>query len=289
MAGIAGILAGINGTVARLIIQAGLNVFQVTLLRTVGAWILLLAVCLIVDAGRLRVQRSEIVLLTILALVGYFGVPVLYLLAIGHAPVGIGVVLEYLAPVLVALWGRFAQHRHQPWQLWLAVSICLVGLIAITGPTQSTQVELVGVLAGLGAALALAAFYIIGETVAVKRDALSLTCWCYGVAALTSIAIQPRWKFPVPILDESAHHWPLWLLCLYVIVLGTVVPYLLLMGALRRLSATSVVMISLIEPVTAAICAWIVLSQRLSLLQIAGGACVLIGVLIAENARVRQG
>ena len=73
------------------------------------------------------------------------------------------------------------------------------------------------------------------------------------------------------------------MLCLYVVVGGSIAPYLLVAAALRHLPATSVGILGMIEPVIATAVAWLVLSETLNLPQLAGGALVLAGVVAGRD------
>jgi drug/metabolite transporter (DMT)-like permease len=64
------------------------------------------------------------------------------------------------------------------------------------------------------------------------------------------------------------------------------VPYLLVAAALRHLPATSVGIVGMVEPVVAAAVAWLALGEALDATQLAGGALILIGVAMAESARI---
>jgi drug/metabolite transporter (DMT)-like permease len=68
-------------------------------------------------------------------------------------------------------------------------------------------------------------------------------------------------------------------------VLGTVVPFILLVSALHHVPATRVTIVAMLEPVLAAIVAWIWLDEDLAAVQIAGGLIVLIGVILAQTSR----
>lgn len=282
----AGLLAGLNGTASYIVLTSGLAALQLTLLRTVCAFVLLLGICLVAGSRRLRITKAQLVAIAPLAMTGFFGVPILYLIAVSRIPVGVAVLLEYLAPVLVALWARYGQHRAVHWRLWIGLALCVVGLAGVTGVTYSAHINLAGVTAGLGAAILLSVFYVLGERAAGLRDPLSLTCWSYGLAAFASAAVQPWWHFPFRTFDLDSHGFPVWSVCLVIVVLGTVAPYLLLLNALRFLSATSVVTIGLCEPIAAAVCAWIFLNETLSSEQIWGGVLVLAGIATAESASV---
>lgn len=282
---LAAILAGINGTVARLLIHAGLNYSQLTLFRSVGAFIGLSIACILTDIRRLKVTSHEFPSLFIFGLVGFFGVPILYLLAITHLPVGIGVTLEYTAPVFVVLWVRYARRRRVRRRLWLGLVLCLCGLSAVANIRSHARLDYLGICFALGAAACLAVFYLAGERQSLKRDTMSLTCWSFGIASVACAVIQPVWKFPFHVLTGNSSNVPNWALCIYVVALGSILPYLLLARSLRYLGATSVGIISLAEPVTALIIAWLALNERLSVLQISGVLLILAGVILSETAR----
>ena len=83
---------------------------------------------------------------------------------------------------------------------------------------------------------------------------------------------------------------PVLLLCGYVVVLGSIAPFLLVAGALRHLPATSVGILGMVEPVIAATVAWITLGagEALNVAQLGGGLLVLAGVALAETARLAE-
>jgi drug/metabolite transporter (DMT)-like permease len=69
------------------------------------------------------------------------------------------------------------------------------------------------------------------------------------------------------------------------VVLGTILPFGLVLAAIRHIGAAGAAIIGMVEPFFAAIIAWLVLDEVLTALQVAGGAIVLGGVLVAERAR----
>jgi threonine/homoserine efflux transporter RhtA len=90
MAVTAAVLFAVNGTVAKQVMQAGVDATQLTTLRAAGGGVVLLVACLIVKPRVLVVRRGEWRLLIAYGLVAAFIVPVLYFIAIARLPVGIG-------------------------------------------------------------------------------------------------------------------------------------------------------------------------------------------------------
>jgi drug/metabolite transporter (DMT)-like permease len=105
--------------------------------------------------------------------------------------------------------------------------------------------------------------------------------------------VQPWWSFPVaatrgdaPLLGNLAGHTlPLWLLMLSMVVLGTIVPFVLVLSGLHHLPATRVGMVGMLEPVLAGVIAWAWLAEALSPVQLAGAAVVLAGIVLAQTSR----
>ena len=300
---LSGALFAVNGTVSKLVLRSGFDAPQLTLLRAAGALIGLLALSAMIKLGhsrrrqpagdhgrvRLRVSRGEIPLLLVYGVSGFFLVPMLYFVAIGRLPVGIGLLFEYTAPLLVALWARFGQRQRVRPRLWAGLALSLAGLACVAEVWGDLRLDAWGVAAGLGAAVVLAVYYILSAHGVERRDTLSLTTWAFGSAAAAGLLVRActagagGWA---P-LTRSEQGVPVWLLCCYVVVLGSIAPYLLVAGALRHLPATSVGIIGMVEPVIAATVAWLTLGagEALNAAQLAGGALVLAGVTVAETAR----
>jgi len=78
---------------------------------------------------------------------------------------------------------------------------------------------------------------------------------------------------------------PVWSLVAYIVVLGTVLPWLLEIGALRHLSALSVTTVSMAEPIVAGLAAFLWLGEAIGQMQIVGASLVFGGILLAQTAR----
>ena len=78
---------------------------------------------------------------------------------------------------------------------------------------------------------------------------------------------------------------PLWTLVAWIVVLGTVIPYGLVLVSLANLGATRTGLLGMAEPVTSAIVAWVVLDEVLSGVQLLGAVLVILGIVAAETAR----
>jgi drug/metabolite transporter (DMT)-like permease len=285
-------LFAVNGSVSTLVLQAGIPATGLTSLRCAGAALALLVVLAIAAPERLRITWREVPFLAVFGVVGIALTQFLYYVAIGRMPVGIALVFEMTAPVLIALYVWLVRREKVRSRLWVSLLLSLSGLVLVAEVWRDGgSLDLVGVAAALVAALCLATYYLMGERGAVTRDPVTLTCWSFVAAAVFWSIAAPWWEFDGAVLDGrvaislGSAQLPLWVLVAWIVVLGAVVPFWLSIAALQHLAPTTAGLVATVEPVFASIVAWLWLEQVLSGWQIAGGAVVLAGIGLAQTAR----
>jgi drug/metabolite transporter (DMT)-like permease len=294
MASVAAVLWGINGAVSKVILASGLSSERLAQVRSLGAAAGLILILALAAPGRLRLTRRELPYILVFGVGGLAFVQWFYFLAIHRLAIGIALLIEYLAPLLVALWARFVYHEHVRRRIWVALGLALIGLALIVqlvggGATLSTA----GVLFALGGAFAYALYVLLAEHVVGDRDPVSLLGWGFLFASVFWAVISPWWSFPGHrIVAETSLggniaglHLPVWALAAWMVVLGTIVPFFLLVSALRHLSATTVGIVAMLEPVAGAVVAWAWLGESLGGVQLAGAAIVLAAIGLAQTAR----
>jgi drug/metabolite transporter (DMT)-like permease len=283
----------VNGSVSKVILGTGVSAERLVELRSAGAFLLLFVVLLVVAPGRLRVRPRELPVLAFYGVAGFAMVQWLYFLAIARLPVSIALLFEFTAPVLVAVWARFAWQEPVRRRVWGALALSLVGLALVAEVWSGGSLDPFGVAAGLGAAVALALYFLVGERAVGQRDPVSLTCWALFFAAVFWSLLQPWWTFPVAAFTGSTDlggaltglDAPVWLLALVMVVVGSIAPFLLVVGALRHLPATRVGVVGMAEPVLAGAVAFAWLGESLTAVQLAGGAVLLAGIGLAQTSR----
>jgi drug/metabolite transporter (DMT)-like permease len=283
----------LNGSVSKVVLGTGISAERLVELRSAGAFLGLFLALLVLAPGRLRVSRRDLPVLALYGIAGFALVQWFYFLAIARLPVGIALLFEFTAPVLVAVWARFAWHEAVRRRVWAALVLSLLGLVLVAEVWSGGGLDPFGVAAGLGAAVSLALYFLVGERAVGRRDPVSLTCWALFFAALFWSLLQPWWTFPVSAFSGSTDLGgslagstaPIWLLALFIIVVGSIAPFLLVVGALRHLPATRVGVVGMAEPVLAGAVAFVWLGEALSAVQLTGGAVVLAGIALAQTAR----
>jgi drug/metabolite transporter (DMT)-like permease len=262
--------------------------------RALGTFFLLFLITFIQDRNSLKAERREIPTLIFYGVFGYAMVQLGYFIGISRGvPLSLVLIIEFTAPIWIVLWIKFVRKSVVAKDMWVAIALSLLGLILVAKAWQGFVFDLLGTLGALGAALALAVYFLMSQSQGTKRSAQAMVVWGMGVAGLFWSLVLPIWNFPTAIFTTeinmqgrfSEYSAPGWLLIAYIIVFGTLVPYLFVVGGIRRLSASTSSVIGMLEPVIAGVFAWIWLSQSWSAIQLFGGAIVLIGIYIADRAK----
>jgi drug/metabolite transporter (DMT)-like permease len=294
MAASAALLWGVNGAVSKTILETGLSSERLAQVRSAGAAAGLLAIVAVLAPRRLRLSRRELPYVLAFGLVGLAFVQWFYFLAIHRLAIGVALLIEYLAPLLVALWARFAYHEPVRRRIWIALGLALAGLALIVNVFGGgTSLSTAGVAFALAGAFAYALYVLLAEHVVGDRDPVSLLAWGFLFTSVFWAVLAPWWSFPTHALTRSTSllghlhgvHLPVWVLAAWMIVLGTIVPFFLLVSALRHLSATRVGIVAMLEPVAGALVAWAWLAESLDGLQLTGAAVVLAAIVLAQTAR----
>jgi drug/metabolite transporter (DMT)-like permease len=285
-------LFAVNGTVSKLVLASGLSSQRLVEIRCAGAAVFLCLLALALDRHSLRTPPRELGFVVVYGIVGVAMVQWLYFVALARIPVSLTLLIEFTAPLMVALWVRFVLRRPVRRRLWPALALVLAGLALVAQVWAGLTVDGLGLVAAVVAACALAAYYVMGEHGVATRDPVSLAGLSFAAAAVFWAVVQPWWTYPFGRLADPVavrgFAVPTWVLVLWVIVMGSVAPWVLVLTGLRSIGAARAGLVGTLEPVVASGVAWAVLGEALSPVQIAGGAVVVGGIVLAETARAAR-
>jgi drug/metabolite transporter (DMT)-like permease len=294
---IGAIFFSLNGVIVTLVLDH-MTTFRLAQVRAIGTFFLLFLITFIQDRKSLKAERREIPTLIFYGVFGYAMVQLGYFIGISRGvPLSLVLIIEFTAPIWIVLWIKLVRKTDVSKDMWIAIALSLLGLIMVAKVWQGFSFDLIGTFGALGAALALAVYFLMSQSQGTKRSAQAMVVWGMGMAGLFWSLILPIWNFPTEIFTTeinlqgrfSEYSAPGWLLIAHIIIFGTMVPYLFVVGGIRRLSASTSSVIGMMEPVLAGVFAWVWLSQSWNAIQLAGGAIVLIGIYIADRAKNNAG
>jgi len=254
-------LFAFNGVVAKVVLAEGLSPWRLTQARSGGAFLILIIFFLLFKRHELRATRQEIPWLIAFGVVAVVLVQALYFVAIGRIYLGTALLIEFTAPIWILLFMRFVLKKQVDRLLWLALALAFSGLMVVTQVWKGLTLDGIGLLAAFLDSIALAGYFLIAEKLGKTKTGAVMTVWGFGIGTL---------------------------IMAFMMVFGTLLPYLFVIAGLRILSASTASIIGILEPVLASLFAWWFLSEVLNNIQLAGAIVVVVGIYLANRARDRS-
>ena len=290
-------LFAFNGIISKIVLLDEISAWRLTQIRTGGAFVILFTFFIIFKRNELKPTKAELPWLILFGIVGVAMVQALYFVAIERMYIGIALLIEFTAPIWILLFLRFVLKKHVPKGLWYAIVLAFTGLLLITQIWSGLSVDQIGLLAAFFDALALAGYFLIGDLLGKTKSSGAIATWGFGVASLLLVFALPVWNFPVAALTSEmnllgrfeSYELPGWVLILWIVIMGTIAPYLLVISGLKLLSASTASIFGMIEPVLAGMFAWWWLNESLTTTQLIGCVIVILGIGIADRARSKVG
>lgn len=277
---------GTSGTFATTLIDAGWTPGAIVTVRVGGAALLLALPTVLSMRGRWHLLRRNAGLVVGYGLAGVAGCQLAYFLAVERLSVGVALLLEYLAPVLIVGW-LWARHGRRPSRLTaIGSAAALVGLVLVLDVASGVRIDPVGVLFGLLAAVGLVIFFVFA---AHDEDALPPIAFAgtgLGVGAVVLVlsglvGIVPMEVSTADVVVAGAA-WPWWVAVLELVVVAAALAYVTGIAASRLLGPTLASFVGLSEVVFAIVVAWLLVGQSMSPVQLLGGAAILAGVIAVK-------
>jgi drug/metabolite transporter (DMT)-like permease len=284
-----------NGIASKLLLDGHITAWRLAQVRALSACAILAVYLWRKAPQTFRIKRTEILPLVSYGIIGIAMVQALYFLAISRMHVSIALLIEFTAPVWIVVYLRVVKRKHVPNQMWLALVLALTGLALIAQIWDGLTLDGIGVIAGFGASFALAFYFLCGESLSGVRDNQSITMWGFFFAGFAWCLVLPIWRFPFDVFTASiplegaleGSNAPGWVLILYVVLIGTILPYLCVMVGLKNLKASTTSAFGLLEPIFAGIVAWFWFAESWNAIQLIGGVVVIAGIYMADQARTK--
>jgi drug/metabolite transporter (DMT)-like permease len=282
---------GLSGSFAKALLETGWTPGAAVTARLTGAALILAVPAIPALRGRWHQLRENWLTIVLFGLIGVAACQLFYFNAVSLLSVGVALLLEYLAPVLIVLW-LWAASRKRPRPLTVAGTLLsLGGLVLVLDLTGAVKVDVVGVLWGMAAAVCLAIYFFI---TAKENDTLppivlasggllvgAAVMWLAGATGLLPMAFS--------MADTKLGTWttPWWVPLAGLIVLATVLAYVSGIMAARALGSKVASFVSLTEVLFAVIWAWLLLGELPAAIQLVGGVLIVGGVVLVRLDELR--
>lgn len=260
----------------------GLSTLNVVQVRSVTGAITLMGLALSLRHGRVRIARSHWPVVAAYGAVGMALNQIVFAVSLTRLSVGVALLLEYLAPLVVAAWVRFGQGREVHRLVWIGAGLALVGLALVAQIGHQASVGAVGLAFGLVAAITMASKFLITESALRRLDPLLVVAWGAIASASLNVLTCVVDPFPVHLLAHAAHApeggLPLIVLIAWVGIVATAGGMLLTIFAQGLLPPTSTSLLLTLEVVAGSVVAYAMLGESFDPVQIIGGAIMLAGI-----------
>jgi drug/metabolite transporter (DMT)-like permease len=280
---------GSSGPMAKALLETGWTAGAAVLVRLGGAAVLLGLAALVTARRRARLDRRAVGAIVVYGVVAMAGVQLAFFNAVRTLDVGVALLLEYLAPVLLLGWTSVRMRQRPPHATLVGAGLTLVGLTLVLDLTGG-RVDPVGVAWGLVAAVCLASYFALS---ARAHDRLPPLVMAAGGTAVGAVVIAVAGLVGlVPLaatrsVTELAGSDVSWVVpALWLVVVSTVAAYLTGISGVVRLGARTASFVSLSEVLFAVVVAWLLLAELPRPLQLVGGALILTGIVVVQRTEL---
>jgi drug/metabolite transporter (DMT)-like permease len=281
LAALAATMWAVNGSLARLLLDEGVEPLHLSQIRATISFLCLLGFLAAFKREDLRIRRGEVPALAWLGIAGLACVQSTYFFAIERLDVGVALAIQYTGPLLLLLYLRFFKRQPLAPSLWGAVGLSAIGSFFVVQAYDADAVDGIGVVWAVLAAVFFALYLVLSENAGKRHKPHTTLTWAFGFTTLFWLLVRPPWTFPIEKFDTAENV----LLALGVAIIGTLIPFVLIVTAVRHIPAARAAVIATLEPVLAAILAWPILDQALEAPQIAGIVIVVAAVIWVQSHR----
>lgn len=278
---------GSSGAMAKSLLEAGWSSGAATLARLTGAALVLSVVAVVRLRGQLRIPARSVRALVLYGLVAMAGAQLAFFSAIRTLDVGVAMLLEFLAPVMLLTWSSLRTRTLPGVPTLLGAASTLVGLAFVLELTGSASLDPVGVAWGLVGALCVCGFYILSERQEVGLPPLLMAAGGTVVGALVIAAAGLLGFLPITFVATEVSLSGAsvsWLVpAAWMALVSTVTAYLSGIGAVIRLGTRQASFIGLTEVLMAVLFAWVILAELPGPSQLVGGLFIVGGIVVIRR------
>ncbi|MFC1812731.1 DMT family transporter [Thermodesulfobacteriota bacterium] len=275
----AALMWALSGSSAKFLFNSGITPFQLVQLRLTISTVLLFFCLLIRFSSLLKISLGDIFYFILFGTVGMAGVQFTYLFTISKIKVAAAILLQYLAPSLIALHAVVFMKEKLSRSTLIALVGATLGCYLVVGAynLEILSMNIVGIISGLLSAVTFAWYTIHGEY-GMRR----YNPWTVLFYALLFGAVV--WNILHPPLEAFMHAYsPVqWAWILYIGVMGTLIPFGLYLEGINLIRSTRASITATLEPITAGIISYIFLNEIMEIPQIIGGVIVIVSIILLQ-------
>ena len=278
---VASILWGTMGILAKLSFAYGILPETLIALRLVIGFATLLFFLTLFSRDSLRIQKTDVLLFLVFGAFAIALQRISYFYAVNFTTVTMAAILFYTYPVFVTLSAFFFLKEKISFREVLAIVLTFLGvaLVVRVYDISSLRINLLGIISGLASSILFVVYFLMAKKLRNRYASRTLTLYGDGVGALT---LAPIISFSIP--QMMGFPLQLWFLIFAIAWIPSLLAYLLYSYALKYVKASKGSILSVIEPLSAALFSTIIIGESLEQPQIVGIALASTGVILLLSA-----
>jgi drug/metabolite transporter (DMT)-like permease len=225
-----------------------------------------------------QITKKQIVYLILLGGILYTAQSTFYFTSVKYIPASLAALLLYLHPIFVAILSFIFNKEKLSKKIIIAVTLSLTGIVLVLGSPKG-NINLVGILFAIGAAVVYSIYIIIGDRV-TKKVSPMITCAFITLFSACSLFIGGTFTHTISFQFGKIG----WIMAVGVALFCSVIAMFTFFAGMNIIGPTKASILSMIEPVVTFILSTILFHERMSALQLMGGVIVLFGAILVVLA-----
>jgi drug/metabolite transporter (DMT)-like permease len=255
---------------AKFAYLSGIQTHSLLFFRFFIAWIILLPIALL--QKKRFPKGKDLCLLIALGGIGYSAQSYCYFTALTFIPTSLVAILLYIYPVIVAVLAVFFLNEALTKNKFIALCVAIPGAMLVIGPEAHGNIK--GILFAVGAALVYSVYIVVGAQVMKRNDTFTASIVIIGSAAGFYLLYNLKTGFVIPTSLST------WMNILGIVLISTALAICTFFRGTKLIGAGNASLLSIFEPLTTMVLAWLFLGQYISGLQMAGALLILSATII---------
>jgi drug/metabolite transporter (DMT)-like permease len=276
---IAALMWASSGTAGKALFDAGMSPFDLVQIRVTLASGILLLVFLLFSRDLLLLRPRDIPFFLFMGGVVMAVVTGSYLYTISKIQVAAAILIQYLAPIFVAIFAMIFWNEKPTFQKIAALFLAFVGCFLVVGGYNLAllQMNLLGILGGLTSAITFAGYSLLGERAMHRYKPWTVLFYALAFSAVTWHVFYPPFTYIGAGYGSAQWGW-----IVYISIVGTILPFGLFFAGINHIRSTRASITATLEPIFAGFLAFILLGETLLFLQVVGGCMVILAIVLLQ-------
>lgn len=271
---------GFAATAAKFIFNNNIDPFKLVNMRLNLAFILLFIYYIIFDRQKLKATRYDIKNLAVLGIVGIAGVQTTYYYTMASLNVAMAIFLQYLAPAIIVLYSVIFQKEKLSKAIGFSLLVSLLGssfMIFGRKISGTAPINSIGMVTGIISAFFLSFYTLFSKKCTTRLNPWTVLLYALGFGALAYWFMSPPWILWRGVTPKELAF------AAYIAIFATIIPFGLYLSGLHFLTPSTGSILSMLEPVIATASAYLLLNEKMTVVQMLGGTMIIAAVIIINK------